>query len=188
MKNKNILSSFIVLTFCCLLYTQSLTAIAKTSLPKRIVLDFSSGAGGWYTEVNVKKDGTFTGHYQDMDMGDSGTKYPNGTMYYSDFSGSFTDIQKKSDNQYTLTLSKLTYAQADQTSFKDGIRYISSLPYGIEKGKSFVLYCPGYKISKLPQNKEAKGWYHMYLYDTKTDYLKGYMLYNQKPKYVFYGE
>jgi len=52
---------------------------------------FSSGAGGWYTVLHIHGDGSFDGHYQDMDMGDSGSEYPEGTLYSSDFSGRFTE-------------------------------------------------------------------------------------------------
>ena len=42
------------------------------------VFYFSSGAGAWWTELRIQGDGSFEGHYQDADMGDSGDAYTNG--------------------------------------------------------------------------------------------------------------
>ena len=43
---------------------------------------FSSGAGGWSTELKVADDGTFTGAYHDSEMELTGENYPNGTVLY----------------------------------------------------------------------------------------------------------
>lgn len=47
---------------------------------------FSSGAGGWLTEIVISEDGSFTGHFHDSDMGDA---YPEGTRYECSFTGVF---------------------------------------------------------------------------------------------------
>jgi len=54
----------------------------------------SSGAGAWSDDFNIEKDGFFHGHYHDMDMGDTGDDYPNGTMYICDYEGHLSNIQK----------------------------------------------------------------------------------------------
>ena len=51
---------------------------------------FSSGAGAWYTVLYIHEDGSFDGHYEDTNLGDMGDNY-NGTIYYSDFTGQFTE-------------------------------------------------------------------------------------------------
>ena len=56
-------------------------------LPQTFV--FSSGAGAWSTQISIKADGTFTGHYEDADAGDAGDGYDS-TVYQCDFSGRFT--------------------------------------------------------------------------------------------------
>ena len=92
---------------------------------------FSSGAGGWYTELNLKKDGTFTGHYQDSEMGIGGEGYQ-GTLYLCDFKGSFSKIEKVDDYSYRLYLGELTIKDADkdfQFFFLDYLFYHRCLLY-----------------------------------------------------------
>ena len=57
-----------------------MTTTVKDSILKKMdgeTFYFSSGAGGWATELKVYADGTFEGHYYDSDMGDRGNGYPN---------------------------------------------------------------------------------------------------------------
>ncbi len=174
---------------CCLLCLYNKPVFADTNIPKPIELYFSSGAGAWSTGISIQKNGKFKGSFHDADMGSTGTNYPNGTLYYCNFSGSFSNIKKVGENKYTLTLKEIkTKETPEKTTYKNGVRHIASEPYGMETGKKFILYCPGFSIKKLPQNDDAKSWYRMYLYGTKGDTLEAYMLYNQKPKYVFYGD
>lgn len=69
-------------------------------IPKKFT--FSSGAGGWATEITLNDDGNFNGQYYDFEMGDRGDEYPNGTVYISNFSGKFT-IPKQID-EYTYSM------------------------------------------------------------------------------------
>ena len=75
----------------------------------RYTFEFSSGAGAWSTYFTIEKDGSFAGNYHDSDMGDTGDGYGNGTLYYSDFSGHFTDLTKVDDTTYEMTLSDIAY-------------------------------------------------------------------------------
>ena len=61
------------------------------------VFYFSSGAGAWFTELRIRSDGSFEGLYQDADMGVTGDGYPNGTLYYCEFSGRFDQLEKVDD-------------------------------------------------------------------------------------------
>ena len=63
---------------------------------------FSSGAGGWATELKVYADGTFEGHYYDSDMGDRGNGYPNGTQYDSEFKGKFSVPEQVNNYSYSM--------------------------------------------------------------------------------------
>ena len=51
------------------------------------VFTFSSGVGGWSTELNVGENGAFTGNFHDSEMGETGEGYPNGSMYGCLFHG-----------------------------------------------------------------------------------------------------
>ena len=69
--------------------------------------EFSSGAGAWSTYFTIEKDGSFAGNYHDSDMGSTGDGYDHGTLYYSEFSGHFTDLTKVDDTTYEMTLSDI---------------------------------------------------------------------------------
>jgi len=141
------------------------------------VFYFSSGAGAWFTEMSIKGDGSFEGHYQDADMGDSGDAYPNGTLYYCDFSGTFEQLEKVDDSTYKMKLSSISFRQEPETEeIIDGVRYIYSAAYGLD-GEDFYLYLPGSKAADLPQAyREWVGYYNPEAVQEET--LGFYGLYN----------
>ena len=115
------------------------------------VFYFSSGAGAWFTELHIRDGGSFDGHYQDADMGVSGDGYPNGTLYYCDFYGTFDHLEKVDDVTYKMKLSDISFRQEPETEeIIDGTRYIYSDAYGLD-GEDFYLYLPGSRIADLPQ-------------------------------------
>lgn len=88
---------------------------------------FASGAGGWCTELYIHEDGTFEGLYHDSDMGDSSDEYPNGTIYYCDFTGKFTQLEKVDDYTYAMLIEHLEYADTEgDEEIADG--YVISIP------------------------------------------------------------
>ena len=54
--------------------------------------EFSSGVGGWGTELIMGKDGSFTGSYHDSEMGETGEEYPDGSVYGCTFHGTISDL------------------------------------------------------------------------------------------------
>ena len=118
---------------------------AMTLLPDAfpMKLHFSSGAGGWGTELTLQRDGSFTGQYHDSDMGSGGTDFPNGTVYLCGFEGQFGDFREAEYGSVALTLEELTVVtEQSEPWIEDGIRYIPSTPYGLEGGTDFLLYGP----------------------------------------------
>lgn len=141
------------------------------------VFYFSSGAGGWYTELRIKGDGSFEGHYQDADMGDGGDDYPNGTLYYCDFSGTFDQLEKVDDLTYKMHLATITFEdEPEKEEIIDGVRYIYSGAYGLD-GEEFHLYLPGSRIADLPQAYRDWVGYHN-LEAIQEEELSFYGLYN----------
>mgnify|MGYP006865380128 CR=1 FL=1 len=129
-------------------------------------LSFSSGAGGWATNLRIHPDGSFEGNYYDTDMGDGGEGYPYGTEYVCPFHGRFKDVVQIAPNSWSLTLEELvldTGRPVGEEWIENGVRYVSSDPYGfntpdggaLEPGAQFMLYSP-----------EAKGY-------SPTDELHG---------------
>lgn len=148
------------------------------------VFYFSSGAGAWSTELRIRDDGSFEGQYQDADMGDTGEGYPNGTLYYCRFYGTFGQPEKVDDFTYKM---KRTYISFEQEPEKeeviDGVRYIYSAAYGLD-GEDFYLYLPGSKLADLPQAyREWVGYYN--LEAVQEEELSFYGLYNVQEELGF---
>ena len=134
--------------------TQSTEAEQENPLSESGALNFvfSSGAGGWSTQLNLQPDGTFTGHYEDMDMGDMGEENPNGTVYVCDFSGSFSQPGKVDDHFWTMQLEYLsTQQEPGEVTYKEGIKYVSAEPNGLEQAREVWLYLPGAETKDLPE-------------------------------------
>ena len=127
---------------------------------------FTSGAGGWYTGMSISKDGSVKGTYTDMNRGITGSNYPNGQMYISEFTGKFGNLVKVNDYEYKMTLTDLDYPKVGETKIVNGVKIDTTEPYGIANakspGKEFILYLPGRPVKDLPQ--EVGGW----IYDFKN--------------------
>ena len=143
---------------------------------------FCSGAGAWMTEITLLPNGLFFGNYHDSDMGDDGATYPNGTQYFCDFSGQFTDWQPTNGYSGTLTLSALTPYEA-KDHIKDGVRYIASEPYGFENSQSFVLYSPDTPMNAL--SDDCLMWLQGSRSELPIDRLGCYVLYNPVEGFAF---
>lgn len=133
------------------------TAVRVDKLPFEAPLEmcYSSGVGAWGTDLILNNDGTFTGYFSDTNSGEGGDGYPNGTVRYCEFSGSFSDFVKLNDLSYSLKLSSLIYdenaAENGKTYIYDGVRYVSEKPWGIVDGENFVFYLPETPASLLPE-------------------------------------
>ncbi len=139
---------------------------------------FSSGVGGWGTEMELYDDGSFTGDYHDSNMGEDMETYPGGTTYVSEFFGNFTNFRKIDDFTYSMELASLDYTQQPGYDYTDGtVHYIVSDAYGLAGGNLFYLYLPGHPMDTLPE--EFLSWTRMYMgYDDDAANLTIYGLYN----------
>jgi hypothetical protein len=148
---------------------------------------FSSGAGGWSTELHIAADGSFSGYFHDTDMGDTGPNYPKGTRRESRFSGKFVSVKKVSDFEYSMSVAGLrTEGKIGASKIVQGVRVITSEPYGFENADKFILYCPDRKTSDLPS--EFIEWMRMPLaWRTTPGTLDVYGLYNVGGEKGFYA-
>ena len=148
---------------------------------------FSSGAGGWSTVLYIDEDGTFEGNFHDSDMGSTGEGYPNGTLYFCDFKGSFTEPEKVNDYTYKFRLKEISFAdEVGKEENNDGIRYIYSDAYGLDDSEYFFMYLPGTPLAEL--SEEFLRWigYHNGMEGTTDTELPFYALYNVEQEYGFY--
>lgn len=144
-------------------------------LPSEFV--FSSGSGGWATEITLNDDGTFSGQYHDSEMGDTGNQYPDGTVYISNFNGKFTTPKKV--NEYTYSM-RLDYLSSEGTIgdeyYENNQRYIISEPYGFDDADEFMIYLPGIAMSDLPEGFIS--WLYAFINVQTTEILPCYGIYN----------
>lgn len=113
----------------------------------------ASGAGAWSTELLIGEDGSFTGTYHDSDMGSSGPGYPNGTRYFSEFTGQFTEPEKVNEYTYRMTIDTIEYANEVGTEeILDEILYSYSDAYGIAGAEEILIYLPGAPTAELPED------------------------------------
>lgn len=138
---------------------------------------FSSGAGGWYTVLYIHEDGTFDGHYQDSNLGDWAPEHPNGTIYYSEFSGRFTEPVKVEEKIWSFEIASITYPLGMGEEIKDGCHYCYVDAYGLEGAKELRMYLPGAEIAGLPEG--FRSWVGYYdLENVSEKELPFYGLYN----------
>ena len=132
------------------------TAVIEEKLPEQF--EFSSGAGGWGTFLNMDNDGTFAGIYSDSEMGSTGEDFPDGTVYVCGFSSKFAVKGKNADGSYTLKLEELASDKKEGEEWiEKGIKYIAAVPYGLDGGDEFVLYLPGTPTKDL--SEEFLSWW-----------------------------
>lgn len=145
---------------------------------------FSSGAGGWGTELFLEDDGTFWGIHHDSDMGQTGEGYPNGTQYISRFNGKFTEPVQISEYVYSTSIEFIEIEREGEEYIEDRIKYIVCEPYGLDNADEILIYLYGIPFSELPEGflswipgNEIVG-----------DTLQSYGIYNVNEETAFTGK
>ena len=147
--------------------------------------EFSSGAGGWSTELFISEDGTFSGAFHDSEMGEMGDEYPNGSFYYCNFNGEMSIVEQLDEHSWKLHVDSLTVEkEAGEESIEDEIRYVSTDPYGISEGDDFTLYLPGTPVDALTEDMLM--WAHL-LGEDQPEALEDWFLYSEKSESGFVG-
>ncbi len=138
---------------------------------------FSSGAGGWRTIVQIEADGSFWGVHSDSDMGSIGEGYPNGTYYYCEFEGKFTEPVKVNDYTYSMEIEEIHCAnEVDTKEIIDETLYYYSIPYGLDGAEEVLLYLPNAPTAELPE--EYMNWVYNNMENANASELPFYGLYN----------
>lgn len=141
--------------------------------------EFSSGAGGWSTELSIGADGAFTGNYHDSEMGEDGEDYPYGTLYGCLFHGAFSAPEQIDEYTWKLPVASLEKdeGQLDE-AIEDGIRYVTTDPYGLFTAREVVLYLPGAPVDALPEGFLI--WSHLNEIDPHAEALPYYAIWNEE--------
>lgn len=140
---------------------------------------FSSGAGGWATLLTVDEDGGFSGEWYDGEMGETGEDYPNGTMYRSEFTGTFARPEKVNEYTWSMRILEMSYTEAvGKEEILDGVRYCYGEAYGLEGAEELLIYLPGAPLNELPE--EFRVWVDYALQTAGAEAeLPFYGLYNE---------
>ena len=147
---------------------------------------FSSGAGAWETSVEVADSGAFKGMYHDAEMGEDSEEYPDGTVYTCLFHGRFAEAKRVDEKTWRVTVTELEADEGQEDEIiADGIRYITSEPYGLEKGVEVTVYLPGTPIASLTEGQMM--WFHIDDLDPDTQELPFYALWNEAGEAGFVG-
>lgn len=147
--------------------------------------EFSSGAGGWATELTIDSDGSFHGLYHDSEMGSTGEGYPNGTFYHCEFTGRFGPLERVGEYTLATTIEHIEFKEAPgMEEIADDMLYIASEAYGMDGAERILFYLPGKEVATLPE--EFRQWC-MYAIDEEDTTLQFVGLYNETPQYGFYS-
>ena len=76
---------------------------------KNTVFIFSSGAGAWRTELQIREDGSLSGRFEDANMGEIGEENPQGTIYESVFTGRLGSPVRLDENSYQVDILEMEY-------------------------------------------------------------------------------
>ena len=154
-----------------------------TKLPDQFV--YSSGAGGWATELYLNDDGTFNAQYHDSDLGYTGADYPNGTVYISNYSGKFTEPQAINEYTYSMTVEYIEQEmEAGQEYYEDGKRYVTCGASELADAGELLVYMPGARKENLPE--EFISWANYGDFGPENDF-RCFGIYNPAQQLAFIG-
>lgn len=139
--------------------------------------NFSSGVGAWNEEFTIEKDGYFTGNFHDINMGDTGDGYPDGTFNGCSYSGHFADITKVGEYVYEMKQVDISYKDEPGTEeILDGMKYVNTEAYFMASGDTFRIYLPGTPLSEV--SEEIYWWIRDY--NKSESELTGIVIVNEE--------
>ena len=147
---------------------------------------FSSGVGAWSTELRIRPDGTFSGEYHDSEMGETGEGFPEGTIYGCTFTGRLSVAGQADETTWKIRVDSLSLDEGQvPEAVEDGVRYVTSDPYGLSAGDEMLLYRPGTPISLLSEDQLF--WAHVLEQETPPEALETWLLTSQRNESGFVG-
>ena len=146
---------------------------------------FSSGAGGWATVLAINPNGTFYGEYHDSEMGVTGDDFPNGTYYRCSFTGQFSTPIPLDQYTYISTVENLDIkTPVGEVTYKEGVKYENTTPYGLENAKEVVFYLPGAPANTLSDSFLTWVTPHYSVGDSLPDGVYGMYSFNDEAGFV----
>lgn len=156
---------------------QDISATLFSEMPA--VYWFLSGAGGWSTVLYLAEDGSFSGLYEDADMG---------VVWRCEFTGRFSAPVKVNDYTYSVHVEALDYPDPGDEFYEGERKVITAEPYGLDHVDEVLIYLPGYPVSEL--SEEAYQWViasgeEFWVPENRPDTLPFYAINNVNEQMVF---
>lgn len=147
---------------------------------------FCSGVGGWSTELWIQTDGSFSGVFHDSEMGETGDAYPDGTLYGCLFSGRMTMVERVDEYAWKIRIDALALDEGQvPEAIDDGIRYVTTEPYGVSEGDEMLLYRPGTPVDIF--SEDMLFWTHVMEQENPPAALDIWFLCSEKNESGFVG-
>ncbi len=147
---------------------------------------FSSGVGGWSTDLRILPDGSFSGEYHDSEMGECEDEYPDGTVYCCSFTGRMTPAGQKDEHTRIIRIEELRVDESQEPeTIEDGIRFVAVEPYGLSEGDEMLLYSPGTPVSLF--SEEMVFWTHVLDQENPSPVLETWFLSSERNSSGFVG-
>jgi len=185
------MKNLLALLFSFALLLSGIGAFAEDEAPSfdrlsGLQWEFSSGAGGWSTELRINPDGSFSGSFHDSEMGEVGDGYPKGTVYVCAFTGQMSGLEQMDGHTWRVQVDSVTPDEAPgQETIEDGIRFVTYEPYGVAAGDDMRIYLPGTPIEGFTE--EMRMWAHLPGEEATSATLQDWFLYSQKNDTGFVG-
>lgn len=162
----------------------------KVLLPFENGLTFilNSGTGNWETTLVLDNEGGIYGDFHDLNMGEVGEGYENGTYYWNEFWGYSDNIEKVNDYSYKFILKDVATSQpGDVEELDDEDSMLFKTTYNIEgvvDESEYILYLPNTPVMELPE--ESLFW--LKNIEADKDVIDCYILYCVKNGDTFWCE
>ena len=133
--------------------------------PKKLLLPFeeslsfilSNGVGNWETTLVLDNEGGIYGDFHDLNMGEVGEGYENGTYYWNEYWGYSDGIEKVNDYSYKFVLKDVATSQpgdVEEIDDEDSMKFKTTYNIeGVVDESEYILYLPNTPILEVP--KEA---------------------------------
>jgi hypothetical protein len=147
---------------------------------------FSSGAGGWSTDMQILEDGSFIGTYHDSEMGEMGDGYPNGTIYICSFEGQMTILEQVDEYSWKIRVDSLTLDdEPGQETIDEDIRFVTSELYGLSEGDEMTVYLPGTPVDVFTD--DMRMWAHLFDVEEQPEAFEDWFMYSEANESGFVG-
>lgn len=161
--------------------------VKNIEFPFEDTLNFSlaNGIGNWQNDLFLKPDGTFTGNFYDLDIGETGEDYPNGTYYHNEYSGKIKDLKAVDLYSFEFYIDEIEYKyEKGLEKIEDEIKDIAIDDVtGINKNSKYILYMPYVPVKNLPEQIDT--W--ILGVNIRERVSAGlYILYNETEEMAFY--